>query len=404
MGIYSLFKNDEMQGARISSNKECLWYAVPTGNEAQRRGSRFSTGCEGAKVPGLSRRTENFGTFRAFLARHARWWLPLASVVVFLFLAEAVCHVFGLPESDFAFYIQRVDDDLEAPYNVEDRLLMWSHPPGYEKGPVRINSLGLRDREYSPDKPDGVFRILCLGDSCTFGYDIPVEYAYHSVLEDMLNADPVGPWARFEVLNAGVTGYSTEQMLGYLRHRGLMLEPDLVTVYPAGNDTNKRFHKSDAEIMGMSADVFGDSEIGRWILGWRFYRTLRAAVLRLKGPHGDENKVVRVPLPGFVENLLKMERLSHAAGAGFVIINPLVRTTWLPESPMAERYPAYNKAMLEMAEEHGVPLVDLPAEIEVPDDEEEKYFYDTFHLTPYGNLQVAKRLYDCLEKRGTLRR
>ncbi len=45
LGICSLFKNDEMQGARISRNKAYLRYVALTRNEAQRRRSRFSTGC-----------------------------------------------------------------------------------------------------------------------------------------------------------------------------------------------------------------------------------------------------------------------------------------------------------------------------------------------------------------------
>ncbi len=45
LGIGSLFKNDEMQGARISRSEAYIAYVAPTRNEAQRRRSRFSTGC-----------------------------------------------------------------------------------------------------------------------------------------------------------------------------------------------------------------------------------------------------------------------------------------------------------------------------------------------------------------------
>ncbi len=47
LGIGSLFQNYEMQGARIPRSKAYLAYAAPTRDEAQRRRSRFSTGCYG---------------------------------------------------------------------------------------------------------------------------------------------------------------------------------------------------------------------------------------------------------------------------------------------------------------------------------------------------------------------
>jgi hypothetical protein len=44
--------------------------------------------------------------------------------------------------------------------------------PGYDSaGPcqIHVNSLGLRGPEVDPVKPPGVFRIVCLGGSTTFG-------------------------------------------------------------------------------------------------------------------------------------------------------------------------------------------------------------------------------------------
>src|SRR3954469_7158452 len=38
---------------------------------------------------------------------------------------------------------------------------------------VKINSLGLRNREISPKKPPGTYRIVVLGDSTTLGWGAP---------------------------------------------------------------------------------------------------------------------------------------------------------------------------------------------------------------------------------------
>lgn len=91
----------------------------------------------------------------------------------------------------------------------EDADLLWAPRPGFRGEAchcgtdVRINSLGFRDREYSVQKPPGVFRILCLGDSTTFGHWLPVEKTYSKVLEELLNRIWKSSGMRFEVINAG---------------------------------------------------------------------------------------------------------------------------------------------------------------------------------------------------------
>ena len=47
----------------------------------------------------------------------------------------------------------------------------------------RINADGFRDRIRSRPKPDGVFRILALGDSVTFGYGVEEDETYPMRLE-----------------------------------------------------------------------------------------------------------------------------------------------------------------------------------------------------------------------------
>ncbi len=73
---------------------------------------------------------------------------------------------------------------------------------GYFKGVmIYINSLGMRDKEYSLQKAKGTFRIVALGTSTTFGFGVPIESVYHSVLEDRLNEQ--NDSLKYEVLNFG---------------------------------------------------------------------------------------------------------------------------------------------------------------------------------------------------------
>ncbi len=107
------------------------------------------------------------------------------------------------------------------------------HEPGIEARlmgtDVKINTLGLRDGEYSLEKDDNVLRILALGDSITFGWGVDIDDTYTKVLERTLNdrgaeESPI----RFEVINSGVGNYNSVMEAAYLSERGLMLEPDVV--------------------------------------------------------------------------------------------------------------------------------------------------------------------------------
>ncbi len=105
-------------------------------------------------------------------------------------------------------------------------ILEYELKPGAPDGPTRINSAGFRDREFERAKPPGVFRIVAVGDSVTYGRrDDPLE-AYPKHLERLLNERASG--LRFEVLNLGVHGYNVTRIAERLRVLGLAYQPDLV--------------------------------------------------------------------------------------------------------------------------------------------------------------------------------
>ena len=119
-----------------------------------------------------------------------------------------------------------------------DRDLNWVRPrnyTGYDAGKwFQTNSFGLRDREMSLDKPPKTVRILALGDSTVFGFGVPVEGTFSKRLEAMLNKDPGD--TRFEVINAGVQGYSVYSAFVYLKRDGIRFDPDLILLEVNYND------------------------------------------------------------------------------------------------------------------------------------------------------------------------
>ena len=95
--------------------------------------------------------------------------------------------------------------------------------------PVKINSAGLRDREFGISKPRDTFRVLVLGDSITFGWGVQQEKTFAKLLENKLNEKPPPGWpTHVEVINAGVGNYNTAQEVAYFKERGRLYRSDMV--------------------------------------------------------------------------------------------------------------------------------------------------------------------------------
>lgn len=101
--------------------------------------------------------------------------------------------------------------------------------------PIVINSLGMRDVEISAKKSPGTFRILCVGDSYTFGTGVAAEDTYPKQLERMILSR--FPGRRVEVLNFGTPGFNTAQEAESLKEQGLALEPEIIVLaFTVAND------------------------------------------------------------------------------------------------------------------------------------------------------------------------
>ncbi len=95
------------------------------------------------------------------------------------------------------------------------------------------NGRGFRNRaEIDYAKPSGTFRVLCLGDSHTQGYEVRQESTFSATLERYLAQRGL----RAEVINAGVSGFSTAEELVFLENEGVKYAPDAVVLGFFAND------------------------------------------------------------------------------------------------------------------------------------------------------------------------
>jgi lysophospholipase L1-like esterase len=100
---------------------------------------------------------------------------------------------------------------------------------------VAINSRGLRDREI-PYARTHAGRILLLGDSFAAGLQVDLDHVVAKRIERTLNA-PDPPGAHVEIVNAGVSGWGTDNELLFFLHEGWRYRPDVVLLFfNTGND------------------------------------------------------------------------------------------------------------------------------------------------------------------------
>lgn len=102
-----------------------------------------------------------------------------------------------------------------------------SYSPTYH-----INSDSLNERyEYEEKKGEGVFRIVALGDSFTFGAYVDTKANWTELLEDYLNKKYMcSAVTKYEVINLGMDGYDTAYEVERYVRRGKKYTPDLIVM------------------------------------------------------------------------------------------------------------------------------------------------------------------------------
>ncbi|MBL8765943.1 MAG: SGNH/GDSL hydrolase family protein [Planctomycetes bacterium] len=93
---------------------------------------------------------------------------------------------------------------------------------------LRVTEHGTRGKDFDPRKPDGVFRILGLGDSFAFGRAVGDDETFYARSARLLTERH--GHRGIEVLNAGCPSYGIWQEAAVLEHRALAWQLDAVVV------------------------------------------------------------------------------------------------------------------------------------------------------------------------------
>jgi lysophospholipase L1-like esterase len=156
--------------------------------------------------------------------------LVVASCVVGLGICEVVArHFLSVPQVGPVFTTYVPDLGLWNKSNLKCTRIA----PEY-RTQVTTNAAGLRGAGTPVSSANGHRRILCIGDSFTFGKGVDDSSTYAVQLERILNAHASLP--KWDVLNAGVVSFGTANEYHFLRTRGRALQPDVVVLQVCPND------------------------------------------------------------------------------------------------------------------------------------------------------------------------
>jgi hypothetical protein len=289
-----------------------------------------------------------------FASRRAKLVLALLAPVVFLGLLEFGLRVAGFtwdPHGERPWHDSFRDLERTGIFVPHPRYLWIMRPDtllddlsqGFVE--VRTNSLGLRCPEFPAGDAGEGLRILCLGDSITFGLGLREEETWPEQMRQWLAAKTGGP---VTVFNAAVPGWSFIQGLRLYRDLARHHSFDAVIAWFGMNDTKPANRGVPDLWWGPGEGLVRRSS--DWFRHFRFFQLVQAGVFTARRALRGDRRVAFSDFRDAAEEL--------AASAKIAI---LVRCPEQMDATMTD-----HAAVLEQAREEKVGIILLPQSLRSP--------------------------------------
>ncbi len=289
---------------------------------------------------------------------------------------------------------------------------------------------GFRDGKARPAPRDArPVRILCLGDSYTFGYGVDDPSTYPAQLQAMLAA--ARPDLAFDVMNAGYPRYGIDDEMSFFERKGRAIRPDLVILQFFLNDIQDMARQrpfglflldqsrpaprggleralNHAELYRFAKKLriawAGEhppqaSEPARQVLlsGGPYRASLTEAQKRLvstyEGIVSDDSLRELAPLwREYIEKVLALRAMVETAGGRFLFMI-------VPDADQLDNFrTAASRALVAPLIAQGVDVLDLTFAFLAQrfDHGTPLFLRDDPHCSPAGNAFIARRLADGL--------
>lgn len=283
---------------------------------------------------------------------------------------------------------------------------------------LRINSLGFRGKEFNPEDKRP-FRVFVLGGSSVFDKNnIP----FCEILESKLRARY--PYRNIEIVNAGVSGYTTSHSLINLSMRILNYSPDALIIYHSWNDiktwpyVNRKTGYGELwqkiycgnEALRSLKTLANNSYLWLVAKGWRreLYRRYSSGNRKhlriekiLKANEGNDITYGKSTYKTNITNIIAVAKTNKVQ---VLLINPLTliksknsgkekecidyRFVHVPPEKLIELVDGARDVLAEVALAEDIPYIDLNKHI----GQDLVNLTDQIHLTVKGNKAVAEYL------------
>jgi lysophospholipase L1-like esterase len=285
-----------------------------------------------------------------------------------------------------------------------DPVLYWRLKPNQDcyskvgRFPVHVNQHGTRGRDFPESKLPGTIRVVCIGDSRTFGWGLREEETYPSQLEKLLREKISSQ--KVEIINAGVNAWTFPQMTAFLRERALKWQPDLVILGDANLWTQFSDRGDPAFRRSFRRRVHLKNFLRRFALYHfvvetrlqEFYAHHRSKFIPVD-PNQDalfKEQQQKDPDAFFRESIEQFCRIARTNGIVPVIL-------YLPPEEALTTtnncFAGVLRAKEQVSARLGVPLVDMTGALR----QEAKDLYldaDPVHLNAAGNEIIGRRLFE----------
>ncbi len=315
--------------------------------------------------------------------------------------------------------------DPKTTIYIRDAELGWKHRPNSEDVwrdiVVKINGKGLRGPELDYAKPDGVIRILYLGDSVTFGDGLEsYEQTFPYVIESIFKSKFKTP---IETINAGVSGYDAGQEYIYLSREGIKYSPDLVVVAFNLNDVTEKFgllrFGGSGEGWQLSHTYSSNFQ---WLRDnssiWYFVRKTGATVRFGRDTQAGAKRQETLDVKSLVDYPDRQD-VMNAWQTTFEELRStfdfcrergipvaLVVFPWRFQFADVSGQAGPQKVVRQYAEGNGIPVLDLlpilAERMKQQGKKPEDYFLDSNHLSRFGNQIASEVIGSFIEKQGLL--
>lgn len=310
-------------------------------------------------------------------------------------------------------------------------------------GEINVNSNGFRGEEFATPKAQGNYRIFAMGGSTTFGYYPATSSdraAYPGVLAALLQSNRPNPSvAKYEVINAGVPGYSMRTLTQSLLARILFYEPDMVVITEVTNDLARYGNVAGLDhpllnqfvptgiVAGLLDNLLGWSyaiQELRFVLGTRIWGGLVARFTNESAPNPSGSKgwvrdaryeeafrrdvrnLVRIAKLNGVTPVLATQAISFREDTDFSNLTadevkmqfnkPAIFYATVPANERYMMFRRYNVIIREVAEAEGAIYADVDAAIP----KTSEYHWDYCHLTDKGSAIQAEVIFKAITKRA----